>query len=212
MVERRGVARLLIGLLLLLAALYFHSSAVAQVDVNQAGLVVLFDEGDVLTECVTFEEEITGYELLERAGLSVVIKDYGGGLGFAVCKIEDLGCDYPAKNCFCRGDDISWRYWYWEDGGWVYSGLGASSRTVEDGDVDAWVWSGGEGEPPDLDVSVLCSSSMETSTEILTETDAPSSIPASENEGQRRDFGVFALLVAVLMMIIGYVTLLRKRT
>ncbi len=166
-------------LLLLLFALCVPLSVVAQEGVNRAGVIVVFDEGEVWTDCVAFEGELTGYELLERTGLSVVVKDYGGGLGSAICKIGDVGCDYPAENCFCRVDGTSWRYWYWEDGGWVYSGSGASNRIVGDGDVDAWIWGMGEREPPDLDFGVLCASPTETPTETPTNTYTPTPEPAT---------------------------------
>lgn len=265
----RECERLSIGLLLLFVVLSFSLSVSAEGDVNHAGLIILFDEGDAFTDCVTFDGEVTGYELLERAGLSVVVKDYGGGLGFAVCKIEDVGRDYPAESCFRTTDDISWRYWYREDGEWIYSGSGVSKRTVEDGDVEAWVWGGGDREPPDVDFAALCALPTEISVENSTRTpQAPlsqnentkepgvspaststrtreveglaaggktSSIdtptpdrmamriatsvarsratpaPVSEKGGQRRDYGVFILLVAVLVVLIGYVTLLRRQ-
>ncbi|MFO7918699.1 MAG: hypothetical protein R6V13_11525 [Anaerolineae bacterium] len=267
----REFEKFLVSLLLLCggAVLCFPFSATAQGGSNRAGLIVAFDKGDIFTECVAFEGELTGYELLERAGLSVVVKDYGGGLGFAVCKIEDLGCDYPAENCFCRADDISWRYWYWEDGGWVYSGLGASNRAVEDGDMDVWIWGKGQRQPPDMSFPTLCAPLSEALTvtptfhenhseedvkEIPSRTPRPpllqdqnakespegvsdlasepagtpdrvamriatsvaqnraTPVPAAEKEEQRRDYGVFALLITVLMVIIGYVVLLRKQS
>lgn len=227
----RKFEKLSIGVLLLLAALFFPLPVAAQEGVNRAGLIVVFDEGEVFTDCVTFVGQLTGYELLERAGLSVVVKDYGGGLGFAICKIGDVGRDYPAESCFRTTDDISWRYWYWEDGGWIYSGSGASNRTIGDGDLDAWVWGAGETEPPSLDFAALCAPPTEIPTETSIETHTPTPtldrvairiatsvaqsrptpVPASEKEGPRRDYGAFALLVAVLVVLIGYATLLRRQ-
>jgi hypothetical protein len=172
-VKMRTLGKYALCLFLLLTALFSASPVAAQGGGNHAGLIVVFDEGEVFTECVAFEGELTGYELLEGAGLSVIFEDYGAGLGFAVCKIEDLGRDYPAESCFRTSDDISWRYWYREDGGWVYSGFGASSRTIGDGNVDAWVWGDGTTEPPDLSFADLCAPATETPTEVPTDTALP---------------------------------------
>ena len=60
---------------------------------NQAGLVVKFGDGRTLTYCIEFtEDSITGIELLQRSGLTVVTSN-SGGLGAAVCSIDGEGCN-----------------------------------------------------------------------------------------------------------------------
>jgi energy-coupling factor transport system permease protein len=121
---------------------------------HYAGLVVQFEDGSVVRECLSFSEEnITGLELLGRSGLDIAI------WGTAVCRIESAGCDYPAERCFCEclaPPCRFWSYWQWRDGRWVYSEVGASQRQVSDGDIDGWVWGDGQ-TPPAADLEQICS-------------------------------------------------------
>jgi hypothetical protein len=104
---------------------------------QRAGLVVDFGEGNFITRCVTFSEpEISGYEALTRSGLDIAAS------GGAVCSIAETGC--PADDCFCAIPDY-WSYWHFLEGTWQYSGSGAQGYTVGDGDIEGWSW---EGEPP----------------------------------------------------------------
>ncbi|MDY7041363.1 MAG: hypothetical protein SVX38_10920, partial [Chloroflexota bacterium] len=129
---------------------------------NRAGLVVQFGDGTVVTHCVTFaEDEISGEDVLQRSGLTVLL-DYTSGLGARVCKIEDDGCDVPAEDCWCQCQGTSclyWNYFYVVDGDWRYSGLGSGSRTVHDGDVEGWVWGGGHTPPPLISLDDICGTS-----------------------------------------------------
>jgi hypothetical protein len=117
--------------------------------VHHAGLVVVFGEERVETLCIEFkEDEISGAELLERSGLSLVLSGFGG-LGSGVCRIDDVGCSDPT-DCFCqcRGAECSyWAYFALEDGAWRYLPVGASQRRLHDGDADAWVWGSGRDRP-----------------------------------------------------------------
>jgi hypothetical protein len=121
---------------------------------NRAGLVVTFSDGSTASQCVEFaEEQISGAELLKRSELPLVL--WGTGVGAAVCKIADEGCDNP-NDCFCRCHGSDCRYWAYytlEDGQWRYASAGASARRVHDGDVDGWAWGAGkigEGATPAL--------------------------------------------------------------
>lgn len=168
--------------ILLLFVLLCESGPVRAQETNRAGLVVVFGGDDVFSTCVEFAEpELTGYELLERAGLRVVAENHI--LGKAICKIEDVGCDFPGEACFCEclgTPCVYWSYWYWEDGDWVYSGKGVSSRSLHNGDVDAWVWGNDATSPPLLSFESLCLPPTATPTPtptLLPPTDTPTPEP-----------------------------------
>jgi hypothetical protein len=114
----------------------------AQAD-HRVALVVRFDDENVISRCISFpEDQISGYDVLDRSRLEIVA-DFGG-MGAAICKIEDTGC--PASNCFCQSPPDFWSYWHLQDGTWAYSPAGASGYQVSDGAVEGWSW--GPGEPP----------------------------------------------------------------
>lgn len=131
---------------LLMAVLAGRGSASAD-SPGRAGLVVTFGDGTTVTRCVEFEgEEISGADLLQASGLSLVFSRYGG-LGGAVCRIEAEGCADPG-DCFCQCKGGECRYWSYyrlnEEGAWEYSQVGPSSRRLGDGDVDGWAWGSGK--------------------------------------------------------------------
>lgn len=178
------LARLLLALAGLLCLLGPFSTVRADQS-NRAGLIVVFPEGEPFAACVEFPEaELAGAEVLRRSGLRIVAA-YNPGLGEAICKIEDLGCDFPGDDCFCecQGTPCNfWAYWYWQDGDWVYSGRGASNRTLRDGDMDAWVWGDGETQPPLLDFAALCAPPTETATATIEPTDTATATPVPPTE------------------------------
>ncbi|MGC8878861.1 MAG: hypothetical protein ACP5R2_06535 [Anaerolineae bacterium] len=129
---------------------------------NRVGLVVVHD-GKTIKKCVEFyEEQISGYEVLERSGLTLI--PMGSAMGAAICSLDNRGCNYPAEDCFCQCQGtpcLYWSYWHLVDGQWQYSSLGASSYWVRNGDVEGWVW--GEGEygrsgqkPPSMRFEDIC--------------------------------------------------------
>jgi len=126
---------------------------------NRASLVVVFGPDDVFSSCVTFtESEISGIELLRRAGLSLVSQQVAG-VGESVCKMEEVGCNYPGEACFCRclGSPCNyWSYWTWSAGEWIYAGRGASQTLVQPGAINAWVWGDGQTEPPAIGSEGVC--------------------------------------------------------
>lgn len=125
---------------------------------HHAGLVVQFPDGRVETACIEFSaDKITGVDLLDRSGLSAIF-DYSSGLGAKVCKIGETGCNYPGEDCWCQcqGSPCAyWNYWQLRDSHWVYSPLGASSRRLDDGDVDGWAWGDG-AQPPQISLDEIC--------------------------------------------------------
>lgn len=147
---------------------------------NRAGIIVQMADGSVITRCVAFgEESVTGYELLRRAKLPLVVEVTG--MGPAVCKIGDSGCNYPQQSCFCQCNslDASCTYWAYaqiKDGAWRASPLGAAGSKVRDGDVDGWRWGKGDGAsnetPPVISFDEICSAAAQpaqpTSTTLAT--------------------------------------------
>ena len=91
-------------------------------------------------------------ELLERSGVPVVTVSFGG-LGEAVCAIQDEGCSVgECQRRLCQGprpDDPFWQsFRQHAPGDWRPQLLGASSATVRDGDITGWSWTNGEANLP----------------------------------------------------------------
>jgi hypothetical protein len=146
---------------------------------NRAGLIVVHGDGRVLTRCVTFtEERISGVALLQRAGLAVDANT--GPMGSAVCTINREGC--PANDCFCQCKGTPCTYWNYfhrnADGSWAYSGMGAATWTVGNGDIDGWVWGDGSTPPPDLAFDVICDMEAAPSVDALASAPAATIIPS----------------------------------
>ena len=163
---------------------------------NRAGLVIRHGDGSVSTTCVRFgEPSITGLDLLNRSGVSVVAEV--GGLGSAVCAIGGEGCAYPAQPCFCQCQGANcayWNYLHLIDGGWRYSPIGAAGYTITDGAVDAWAW-GDQATPPVYTIDQICAdspgapaatasaaepSATNAPTFVSTATDIPKPVPIAQ--------------------------------
>jgi hypothetical protein len=116
---------------------------------HHAGLVIVFPEGRIETRCIEFAEDtISGIELLRRSGLPLVISGFGG-LGGAVCRIDNVGCSDPS-NCWCQCHGAScayWTYYTMQGDAWRFQNIGPAQRQVRDGDADAWVWGSGHASP-----------------------------------------------------------------
>ena len=145
--------------------------------VNSAGLAITFADGETMTFCIEFSEDtITGAELLQRSGLAVVTAG-SGGLGAAVCSIDGQGCNDPG-DCFCActgGSCAYWAYFRYHDGAWQYSPIGAGTRTISNGDADAWVW--GSGVTPPGASGELCADPTPTASPLPSPTPRPSATP-----------------------------------
>ena len=150
------------------------SNAPAQ-SINQAGLVVQFEDDRIETYCISFNEEsISGYEFLQRSELHFDYEPFS--MGVAICKIEDVGC--PSDDCFCDSPPNNWSYWYLQDEDWVYSSFGVSNRNLHDGDVDGWHW-GAPLNPPELITfdEICIPTPTPTTTPTFTYTPAPTNTP-----------------------------------
>jgi hypothetical protein len=160
---------------------------------NRVAVVVSFGGGNVTSRCVSFTEpEISGFDALQRSGLSLLVDDQAAGS--AVCSIDGTGC--PSGDCFCQcrggGDCIYWSYWHWLNDVWAYSAGGSSVYRVGDGDIEGWAWGPGsvtEAIPPPVvqfeDVCLLDEPATATLTPSVTPTRlivAPPA-PATETPG-----------------------------
>lgn len=140
---------------------------------NRAGLVVTLPDRTETLWVEFSEEQITGAELLRRSGLAVTFSGFGG-LGQGVCAIEEVGCFDPG-DCWCQCKSGTCKYWVYfraEQGGWIRSPVGPSSRKLRDGDVDGWVW--GSGAAPEGSL---------TPVPCPTPTEAPLAVPPPAEPG-----------------------------
>ncbi len=146
----RWLALAVLGLVLLPGAGAGPWAALAdeQNDVQQAGLLVQFEDGSIVTDCVDFAEpiSITAAEFLQRSELGVQIAelDYGGSM---VCELAGAGCDIArGEMCLCAYDANSpdsrlWRAYQLQGGAWQEAWPPyIDRRPVYPSSVEAWVW------------------------------------------------------------------------
>jgi hypothetical protein len=216
-----------------LAAVLLPGSAKAQ-EGQRAGIVVVYGDGRIERQCVAFAgESISGYELLQAAGLALSVE--AGAIGPTVCSIGGEGCSYPQESCFCRCQGSPCVYWsYWrmgEEGAWRYQVLGAGNTRVRNGDVEGWSWAEGTTrdaeEPPAVSFAEVCgeteglaedapASASETTLEGLTASPTASSTAGSaQNAAQptavataQTDAPALSLPAQPMWLLLGAVTLL----
>ena len=211
--------------------LVFTAPGQAQSARHRAGLVIQYAGGEIDTRCVEFEEpEITGYELLRRSGLPLVIAP--GSFGATVCKIGAQGCDYPAQSCFCQCENMNASCVYWisflhVNGAWKYATLGASNTKVKEGDLQAWVWGSSRGDssegtsaasPPAMAFDQVCpaaqasaQSEATTPTASLSATTAPAATPQAGANTNSSGLIVFGMIVVALSAILVATAGARRR-
>lgn len=142
---------------------------------NRAGLVVQFGDGSTLTRCVSFNEQsISGYDVLERSGFSV-ISAFDPSMGALVCKIENDGCS--VNNCLCENPPDYWAYWHLDGNSWVYSPAGVSAYMVQNGGVEGWSWGPGN-PPPVIPFEQICADTPSETPTITNTLIPPTNTPA----------------------------------
>ena len=138
---------------------------------------VLVDTGtEVKSVCVRFREEsISGIEALQRAAVDPVLQAFSGK-GAAVCSLCGVGCPAGESCLTCNAEGRFWSYSRAPAGTTTLrtSGVGASSTTVRDGDVEGWRWGLG-GAPPFVTVQQVCGETAATTT---SSTGAATTLPA----------------------------------
>ncbi|MEZ4497836.1 MAG: hypothetical protein R2845_13900 [Thermomicrobiales bacterium] len=125
---------------------------------GEAGLVIEHGDGSVIYVLIVFpEDELKSIDLLKRSGISLATVS-AGGLGEAVCTIDNEGCG--VSDCrvrLCQTGDPESPFWKFfragEDGVWIVQPLGASGTTVRGGEVDLWAWTGGDASIPTVDLA-----------------------------------------------------------
>ena len=168
------------SLLLAVLAGFVPAASLAQEGrLNGAGLVVRHGDGTLIYAYVEFHgDSIGGEELLLRSGLDIVVTPFGG-LGAAVCSIGGEGC--PADDCFCQSygsPSLFWRYFGWNGSGWEPLLHGPTGRTLRDGDIDGWSWSGGEAGLPVVTIDEIAAITGFSRSPVATPT-ATATMPAS---------------------------------
>lgn len=101
---------------------------------HRVGLVVEHGDGQVIRRCVGFgTATATALAVLQAGGLEVGTSAYGGGLGAAVCQIDNEPATYP-PGCFTASGSYWVLFVSHGSGAWASSALGASSETIAGGD------------------------------------------------------------------------------
>jgi hypothetical protein len=101
---------------------------------HHVGLVVEHGDGQVIRRCVGFDSATaTALAVLQASGLEVGTAAYGGGLGAAVCQIDNEPATYP-PGCFTASGSYWVLFVSHSGGAWVNSDLGASTEKVAAGD------------------------------------------------------------------------------
>lgn len=130
---------------------------------HHVGIVVEHGDGQVIRRCVGFDTATaTALAVLQASGLEVGISSYGGGLGAAVCQIDNEPATYP-PGCFTA----SGSYWVLfvsrAGGAWATSDLGVSSETVAGGDGIGFRFDPQTGaDPPPASPAGTCPASTPT--------------------------------------------------
>jgi hypothetical protein len=145
---------------------------------QRVGLVVEHGDGQVIRRCVGFNTATdTALGILQSSGLEVGLSSYGGGLGAAVCQIDNEPATYP-PGCFTASGSY-WVLFVSRGGGaWVNSDVGASSVNVANGDDIGFRYdSQTAADPPPPSPAGTCPAV--TPTQAPTRTPAPASRPAA---------------------------------
>ncbi|HSR47295.1 MAG TPA: hypothetical protein VLL77_04840 [Anaerolineales bacterium] len=112
---------------------------------GEAAILVVHGNGAITSACVSIDgDDFTGEDVLRRSEIEAAVEPTNP-LGLLVCGLEGEGCDFPNEPCLCQcralGSCSYWAYFNLDpEGRWVYAVEGARLRTVQDGDVDLWIW------------------------------------------------------------------------
>lgn len=143
-------------------------SVMAQSDLGQVGLVIQFLDGRIETECIDISiDPFYGYDVLKSSN-HLIIAEFNGSLGAAICRIDDEGCG--VDNCFCNMPNY-WTYWHLGknqagETTWLYSLIGASNYRISPGDVEGWRYGTGISPSEMPAFQEICLPATPTATEF----------------------------------------------
>jgi hypothetical protein len=204
---------LLISLAALLAGvLLAPAPTLAGDELHHAGLVVRDAQGRMTYAWVPFaEEKIDGIDLLHRSGIPVMTVGFGA-LGEGVCSIAGQGCGVAeCRRTVCQASTADAPYWQYfqQDRGdpavWMWQPLGASSSSVEDGDVFGWSWTAKDPALPPLpprEIASLAGAGEGTGSEPVFRTVLPEGVTEVMNVPPP-DAATTAAAAAILLVIAG---------
>lgn len=148
-----GRIHITLATMCILAMLFAPASA--QNSWSEAGIIIDYGDDRITWVWVPFDDpEPSLFDLLDQSDLEWVTVGFGG-LGEAVCQIDDTGC--PTADCrtrMCQTSSASpfWRLMKLNGDDWSMMGAGVSGAKATDGDVFALSWS---SETPVLPVVTL---------------------------------------------------------
>ncbi|MDQ3984933.1 MAG: hypothetical protein M3280_00300 [Actinomycetota bacterium] len=128
---------------------------------NGSAVLVVDTGGREYELCVELnDDEVSGIELVQLAHQQHGLDYQLGYGGQAVCQLANIPEPNPPEECFEQGEPF-WGYWRDQGSGWQWSGTGAGSTLVSEGDVEGWAF--GEGNngdshptPPSADYEEVC--------------------------------------------------------
>lgn len=153
--------------------------------------VLVIDDGSSdFALCVQLNAPVvSGLELIELAGDQYDLQYRFGYGGRAVCQLANVPTTPPPDECFEQGKPF-WGYWRDGDSGdWTWSGTGAATTEVRDGDVEGWSFGeGNSGEthppPPLEDFDAACADHLATEKQ---DEDPPDGQPGPDEERPEPD-------------------------
>lgn len=151
-------AHIVIAAMCALAILFAPASA--QDESYEVGVIIDYGDDRVTWVWIPFEEPETPLiDLLNEADLEMVTLGFGG-LGEAVCQIDDTGCpvaDCRQRMCQTTSSSPFWRVMKLGDEEWSMISSGVSGTKVVDGEIYALSWSAENPELPIVSVEELAS-------------------------------------------------------
>lgn len=107
---------------------------------SQATIVIDFDFGNSFLFSYQWDGDATGWDALaeiDLAGaLDVDATDYGEYGVF----VNDFNYPGGLEYDYGEGANTGWAYYVGDNENWECSSIGVSSRSLNDGDWDSWVW------------------------------------------------------------------------
>lgn len=123
----------------------------AQDDWQETGVVIDYGDDRITWIWIPFTEpETTILDMLTTTKIEMVTIGFGG-LGEAVCQIDDTGCpvgDCRQRMCQTSATSPFWRIMKLNGDEWTFANSGVSGIRPANGDIYALSWSGTDPELP----------------------------------------------------------------